>query len=228
MQHTAGKLSCLILLSVAQAAEAKASNWGDIATWFASVIALLALVLTLLQWWRNEWSRNDLAVMPPAVTQFNDTVPSLIVDVAFVNRGGRDAVLADVIVRLFSGGKDTGLALHAQHILPRESPMNGLALENATNWSVFLPVLCARNEPQALRLYCAPFAGNQSLKTLAETARRVDELQIECRIGGTVPKIAFRFPYLDFREKFTGELIEIPPKGFAPRWFRDEREVHLH
>jgi hypothetical protein len=203
-------------------------NWGDVATWIATVVAFLALALSILQWRRNEWSPYRLVVMPPAITQTNDALPSLILDVAAVNRGGHDAVVSDIVVRLRSGGKDTGGTLHAQQTLSRESRIGGLPLDpERTTSCVFLPVLFRRNEPQALKLYCAPFSND--LQRAYDALLSIDEIQIDFWVNGEEKSAAFRLPYLDYRDKFKGgDRVEIPKSGgFQPRWFRTVTEVHL-
>ena len=199
-------------------------QWGDLATWFTSIVALLALALTVVQWWRNESSRYRLIVMPPAITQTNEQWPSLIFDLAAVNTGGRDAILFDVIVGLRANSKDTGITLHAQRILSH-SLLGGLPLDpGRTEGAVFLPILFRRNEQQILRLLCAPFEGPPlSLDAIQAT----DQLEINLRVNGE-KRTVFSFPYVDYREKYQGKFLNIPQGGFSTRWFRDAPEAYVH
>lgn len=199
------------------------------APWIALGVSILALLVSGYQYWRAEWSPFSLTVMPPAITQTNDASPSLVVDMVVWNGGARSAIISDLTIHLRSNGKDTGIALHAQKILNREAPLGTLTLDlEKTIASVFLPILVGRKEAMAFRLYCAPYESDSqesALSKLETSIRQTNQIQLDLSVNGKIRPGVFLFTYLDFREKFKGEIIDIPKQPFAPRWYRTEPPV---
>jgi hypothetical protein len=71
-------------------------------SWVAAIIALLSLVVSVYTLWRTHLASASLVVMPPAISQANDGLPSLIVDLSILNDGAKPSVLSDLGVRLLT------------------------------------------------------------------------------------------------------------------------------
>lgn len=165
--------------------------------------------------------------MAPAVTQVNDKLPSLIVDMVLSNVGAHHAVISDVVIHLRSNGKDTGIALHAQNILNRDVPLGALPLVSSETLSaVFLPILVTRNETKAFRICCTLW---QSDLPFSEAAiLQTNQIQLDLFVNGKLRSSVFVLGYNDYRDKFKGNgIVEIPDKGFAPRWYPEKSAVVL-
>ncbi len=197
------------------------------APWVAITISCLAFFFSFYQYWRANLSPYSLLIIPPAVTQVNDELPSLIIDIALTNNGGDNVVLTDLAIRGFSASKQVPVILHAQKTLNRESKYSALPLDSTeTKSSVFLPVLLKNKESTALRLYCAPFASELPLSEAAVLS--IDNISIDLSVNGEYKPSVFMLSYPDYQDKFKGKgIIEIPKTGFSPRWYREEKPVRL-
>lgn len=197
--------------------------------WLALIVAIIALGLTLFQYWRTDISPFSLTVMPPVVTQVNDSYPSLIVDLAISNSGGQEAVLSDVTIHLLTYSENSGISLHVQSVLNRESPYGSLHPLDAekTFSSNFLPVLIKGKETVLLRLLCAPYMSE--LAVLKEkNVLSTNGIAIDLCVNGITRQNVFILGYRDFCEKFKGDgIVEIPEGGFTPRWYREEKPVTI-
>jgi hypothetical protein len=194
--------------------------------WLALVISFLALGFSVFQYWRSSLSPYSLVVMPPAISQANDQLPSLIVHLALTNTGGHEAVLTDLIVRGVSKGKEVPIILHAQKLLDNKSKYSALPLSDDRLYSVFLPVLIRHDESVYLDVYCAPFTDKLPLSESAVLA--IDGLIIDLSINGEEQLAVFKLGYPDYHDKFKGNgTIEIPKAGFGPRWYRDNSPVRI-
>jgi len=211
-------MNAFVLISVFVDAATKAQS---VAPWIALGVSVVALLLSAYQYWRTEVAPARLTVMPPAITQANDEVASLIVDMVVMNEGSRPTVISDVTLRLYSEAGETGIALHAQKSLSREGPFSAVPLDaKKTTAALFLPILVRRMETQAFRLYCAPWASELPLdyRSLLGTIG----IKIDLVINRKSHLGVFTVGYEDFRDKFRdGGTLVIPEEGFAPRWYLD-------
>jgi hypothetical protein len=198
------------------------------APWIALFVSLAALLLSAVQYWRTEWSPFRLIVMPPVVTQVNDELPSLIIDMVLSNNGAHQAVISDLIIHLLSNGNDTGIALHAQNILNRDTPLGTLPLvSNQTSSAVFLPILVGRNETKAFRICCTPWQSELPLSEIS--ILQTNQIKIDLLVNGKLRPGVFVLGYTDYRDKFKGNgIVDIPPKGWPPRWYTTESAVVLY
>jgi len=195
-------------------------------SWLALVVSLLALGFSFFQYWRSSLSPYSLIVMPPAISQANDDLPSLIVHLALTNTGGHEAVFTDLVVRGVSKGKEVPIVLHAQKILDSKAKYSALPLTEDRLFTVFLPVLIRHDESAYLDVYCAPFADKLPLSESAVLA--IDGLVFDLWINGEEKAAVFKLGYPDYRDKFKGNgIIEIPKSGFAPRWYRETAPVRI-
>jgi hypothetical protein len=165
-------------------------------------------------------------IVPPAITQANDELPSLIIHLSVTNLGGQAAILTDLVVRGLSKGREVPIVLHAQKLLDNRAKLSTLPLNEDRSYSVFLPVLIKHDESVALDVYCAPF---QSALPLSEAAvLSIDALRLDVWVNGLEKKAAFNLSYPDYRDKFKGNAtLHIPKEGFAPRWYRDAKPTEI-
>jgi len=193
--------------------------------WIAAAFAAISVVISAYVFWRTELGPYRILIPPPAVTQANDELPSIIIDVALCNMGAKPALLTDLTVRGLTKTSEA-VILHAQKLLRRESRISNLPIDQDTMQSVFLPVLLRRNESAMLRVYCAPFADEVPLQERAIC--EIEALAVDVWVNGKERKNVFLFPYPDYCSKFKGGgVLEIPPAGFAPRWYRRYEAVKI-
>jgi hypothetical protein len=183
------------------------------ASWLAIVISLLAFGFSFYQYWRSSLSPYSLVVMPPAITQANDELPSLIIHLAMANVGGHEAVLTDMVIRGISKGKAVPITLRPQKLLDNRAKYSSLPLSDDRLYSVFLPVLIRHDESVNLDIYCTPLA--------------IDSLTFDFWINGEEKPAVFTLGYADYGDKFKGGHFLIPKNGFAPRWYRDVKPVRI-
>jgi hypothetical protein len=194
--------------------------------WFALIVSLCALGFSFFQYWNTSLSPYSLLVMPPAISQANDGLPSLVIHLALTNAGGRQAVLTDLVVRGASKGKEVPIILHAQKILDNKMKYSSLPLSDDRAYSVFLPILIRHDESLNLDIYCTPFANQLPLSEASVLA--IDGLILDFWINGEEKRAVFMLGYPDYGDKFKGGgRFEIPKDGFSPRWYRNEKPVRI-
>lgn len=196
------------------------------AEWIALVVSVVALVFASVTFWRTEIKPYTFIIPPPVVTQVNDGLASLILDLAFQNDGGIFTLVTDIRIRCLSKGKVLPVVLHAQKTLERMSKLSSLSLSNETTVaSVFLPFAINRAETAEKRIYLAPY--ESELPILEAHIIEVDTLVFDVFLDGTWKNL-YAMPYTDFQSKFKGQgIIEIPEEGFAPRWYPEQTPIKV-
>src|SRR5207248_169166 len=74
---------------------------------------------------------------------------------------------------------------------------------------------------------CTPWQSD--LPRLSEAAiLRTNEIQLDLVVNGKLRPSVFVLGYDDYHDKFKGNgILDIPAKGFAPRWYPTESAVVL-
>ena len=185
-------------------------------------LAVLAFLISFATYYQTHTTPYHLTMSPPSITQTNDGLASLVVDITAYNSGARPATIEDMRIRTSSGGKTQKLTLHVQAELSRQQPIGTLNLDNEqTQRSVFVPQVVRPDDVLQARLGFWPWKSELPLSF--EEVLATDTLVIDVQINGKWHNATFTLPYPDFREKFKPEgVIDVPERGYAPRWFRDQ------
>jgi hypothetical protein len=183
-------------------------------------IAIISITIALFTFWRSHLSPYNISISPPAITQVNDTIISLMVDFSFYNSGARPAIISDVMVRTFCNSDLLSIVLQAQGMVDRFAEAGNLQFEKGkTKMAVFVPIVMKGGETKAKRVYLATFL-NTTPWPYAELLR-INRIEFDFQVNNEWRRAIFRLGYDGFKEKFKEDnRIHVPEGGYTPIWYR--------
>ncbi|MEQ8637423.1 hypothetical protein [Gimesia maris] len=186
----------------------------------ATILSVLAIVISLTTLYLSNGAPYSLLIPPPSISQTNDELPSLLVDLTIYNSGSRSAIINEMRIRTANDGKEQKLVLHAQAELNRQQQIGTINLDNKeTKRATFVAQVIRPNDIFHARFHFMPY--QSALPVDINEVWGADTLLVDAKINGQWHKAIFELPYRDFNDKFKKDSVVVPEQGYAPRWFHD-------
>ncbi len=187
----------------------------------STAISIVALLVSLITYYKTSAAPYEITINPPAITQTNTKVPSLILDLSAINSGASPVIIDDWKIRTSGAGKPLSVVLHVQLELGRHQKIGTLNLDKEhTQSAIFSPQQIRANDLLQTRMEFLPFASELN-KLDNRDFRKIDTLHIDVRLNGRWHRNIFTLAYSGYKEKYiSDEVLEVPELAFPPTYFR--------
>lgn len=195
--------------------------------YIAILLSALAFGISAYTLWEVRFSRIQLVVYPPAVTLFNSAESSLVLDLAFFNKGRTPATVLDMEITLCNQDGDTIVAaLKPQGFHQTVFPHGNFAQRRSVI-SHFSAFTVNKHETANKTIYFSP-SKRKSVHAPQREAITISSMRVAFNINDRWNKRCFTLNLSEFKEcqqQSGGALLIKPP--FAPRFFPEAEPLLL-
>jgi hypothetical protein len=195
--------------------------------YIALLLSALAFGFSAYTLWEVRFSPIKLVVYPPAVSLFNSTESSLVLDLTFFNKGRTPATVLDMEITLCNLKGDTvSSALKPQAFHQTMLPHGNFAHRRSV-LSHFSPFTLKKDETAHKTIYFAP-SKEKPVNLPQREAIAVNRIRLAFNINDRWNKRCFTLNLSEFKEhhqQSEGALLIRPP--FAPCFFPEAEPLLL-